>query len=134
MKRANERDTRYKDVMRNLVRRFITVTQKKTESQVITEDDVNEIKQDISAFRCEMLEILKNSGMNTATTPTNEPKRKPKLKKLVKGYSVASSFLDPQFEPGSYDKATTASLVDHMIYAPGLTPRKTNYPNYGRSK
>lgn len=122
--------------MRNLVRRFITVTQKKTESQVITEDDVNEIKQDISAFRCEMIEILKNSGMNTATTPTEEAvrKRKPKLKKLVKGYSVASSFLDPQFEPGGYDKISSGSLVDHMIYAPGLTPRKTLYPNYGRSK
>lgn len=137
MKRANERDTRYKDVMRNLVRRFITATQKKTESQVITEDDVNEIKQDISAFRCEIVEILKNSGMNTVTTPTDENtarKRKPKMKKLVKGYSVASSFLDPQFEPGSYDKITSASLVDHMIYAPGLTPRKTMFPNYGRSK
>lgn len=123
--------------MRNLVRRFITVTQKKTESQVITEDDVNEIKQDISAFRCEMIEILKNSGMNTSTTPTEEKlasKRKPKLKKLVKGFSVASSFLDPQFEPRSFEKITEASLVDHMIYAPGLTPRKTLFPNYGRSK
>ena len=30
-------------------------------------DDVNEIKQDISAFRCELLEVLKNSGMNTTS-------------------------------------------------------------------
>lgn len=28
---------------------------------------MNEIKQDISAFRCELVEILKNSGMNTET-------------------------------------------------------------------
>lgn len=51
--------------MRNLVRRYVTVQQRK-ESSGVTEDDVNEIKQDISAFRCEIVEILKGSGMNTS--------------------------------------------------------------------
>lgn len=41
--------------------------QRKAESEGVTEDDVNEIKQDISAFRYELIEILKNSGMNTST-------------------------------------------------------------------
>ena len=54
-------------IMRNLVRRYVTVEQRKAENQGVTEDDVNEIKQDISSFRCELLEILKNSGMNTST-------------------------------------------------------------------
>lgn len=53
--------------MRNLVRRYVTVEQRKAESEGVTEDDVNEIKQDISALRCELIEILKNSGMNTST-------------------------------------------------------------------
>lgn len=53
--------------MRNLVRRYVTVEQRKAEGEGVTEDDVNEIKQDISAFRCELIEILKNSGMNTST-------------------------------------------------------------------
>lgn len=53
--------------MRNLVRRYVTVEQRKGENEGVTEDDVNEIKQDISAFRCELVEILKNSGMNTST-------------------------------------------------------------------
>ena len=53
--------------MRNLVRRYVTVEQRKAENQGVTEDDVNEIKQDISAFRFELIEILKNSGMNTST-------------------------------------------------------------------
>lgn len=52
--------------MRNLVRRYVTVQQRKAESQGVTEDDVNEIKQDISAFRCEIVEIFKSSGMNTS--------------------------------------------------------------------
>lgn len=53
-------------IMRNLVRRYVTVQQRKAESQGVTEDDVNEIKQDISAFRCEIVEILKESGMKTS--------------------------------------------------------------------
>lgn len=53
--------------MRNLVRRYVTVEQRKSDNQGVTEDDVNEIKQDISAFRCELIEVLKNSGMNTST-------------------------------------------------------------------
>lgn len=51
-------------IMRNLVRRYVTVEQRKAESQGVTEDDVNEIKQDISAFRCEIVEILTGSDMN----------------------------------------------------------------------
>ena len=31
--------------MRNLVRRYVTVEQRKAENQGVTEDDVNEIKQ-----------------------------------------------------------------------------------------
>ena len=53
--------------MRNLVRRYVTREQRKADNQGVTEDDVNEIKQDISAFRCELVEILRNSGMNTSS-------------------------------------------------------------------
>ena len=53
--------------MRNLVRRYVTVEQRKSDNKGVTEDDVNEIKQDISAFRCELIEVLKNSGMNTSS-------------------------------------------------------------------
>jgi len=65
---ASDRDFKYQQIMRNLVRRYVTVEQRKAESQGVTEDDVNEIKQDISAFRCELVEILKNSGMDTNVT------------------------------------------------------------------
>lgn len=63
--------------MRNLVRRYVTVEQRKAESQGVTEDDVNEIKQDISAFRCELVEILKGSGMNTSTASGQGAGKKP---------------------------------------------------------
>ena len=51
--------------MRNLVRRYVTQEQRKAENEGVTEDDVNEIKNDISAFRFEMIEIMRASGMNT---------------------------------------------------------------------
>nr|QDR51031.1 Transient receptor potential-gamma protein [Manduca sexta] len=74
-KQANERDFRYQAIMRNLVRRYVTVQQRRAECGGVTEDDVNEIKQDVSAFRCELVEILRNSGMNTSTANAGAPGR-----------------------------------------------------------
>ncbi|GBM50488.1 Transient receptor potential-gamma protein [Araneus ventricosus] len=54
--------------MRNLVRRYVTEEQRKADNQGVTEDDVNEIKQDISSFRYELTEILQNSGFNTSAS------------------------------------------------------------------
>ena len=54
--------------MRNLVRRYVTYVQQKAENEGVTEDDVNEIKNDISAFRFELIEIMRCSGMNTASS------------------------------------------------------------------
>jgi transient receptor potential cation channel subfamily C len=51
--------------MRSLVRRYITSEQRIQERQRgVTEDDVNEVKQDISALRFELLEMLggRNKG------------------------------------------------------------------------
>nr|CAD7258014.1 unnamed protein product [Timema shepardi] len=81
-------------IMRNLVRRYVTVEQRKAEGEGVTEDDVNEIKQDISAFRCELIEILKNSGMNTSTasgmgTGSGGKKNRQKERRLMKGFNIA---------------------------------------------
>lgn len=42
----------------------MTAEQKKSEEMGVTEDDVNEIKQDISSFRFELIDILRTNGMN----------------------------------------------------------------------
>ncbi len=58
---------------RNLVKRYISQQQRlKQQSGGVTEDDVNEIKQDISAFRYELLGILRNAGMTTGHHDMNE--------------------------------------------------------------
>jgi hypothetical protein len=51
--------------MHLLVRRFITRETRKRDESGITEDDVMEIRQDISTLRYELIDILKNNGMNT---------------------------------------------------------------------
>ncbi|PAA62583.1 hypothetical protein BOX15_Mlig005824g1 [Macrostomum lignano] len=65
VKRVNEREARYQTVMRDLVKRYLMVRQRLDERQGVTEDDLNEIKGDISAFRFELLEILRTNGMKT---------------------------------------------------------------------
>ncbi|KAF7988358.1 hypothetical protein HCN44_000931 [Aphidius gifuensis] len=88
-----ERDFRYQSIMRNLVRRYVTVEQRKTEGEGVTEDDVNEIKQDISAFRCELIEILTASGMKTTTSTSTgsgagRKKNRQKERRLMKGFNI----------------------------------------------
>lgn len=51
--------------MRLLVRRYVTAEQRKTEEFGITEDDVMEIRQDISSMRFEMIDIFKRNGYKT---------------------------------------------------------------------
>uniref|UniRef100_A0A182TJL8 Transient receptor ion channel domain-containing protein n=1 Tax=Anopheles melas TaxID=34690 RepID=A0A182TJL8_9DIPT len=136
VKQASERDFRYQSIMRNLVRRYVTVEQRKAESQGVTEDDVNEIKQDISAFRCELVEILKNSGMNTAIATgqgsgVGGKKNRQKERRLMKGFNIAPP---PAPDAGQHLTPVSefiAQLPDHSphelfagVFGPGLTPKK----------
>lgn len=56
---------RHDIVMRLLVRRYVTAEQRKSEEFGITEDDVMEIRQDISSMRFEMVDIFKQNGYKT---------------------------------------------------------------------
>lgn len=56
---------RHDTVLRLLIRRYVTAEQKKRDEFGITEDDVREIRQDISTFRYELIDILKKNGMRT---------------------------------------------------------------------
>lgn len=58
-------------MMRLLVRRYVTAEQRKRDVVGITEDDVMEVRQDISTLRFELIDILRNNGMKT---PTIDPK------------------------------------------------------------
>lgn len=52
--------------MQLLVKRYVTIeTQRREDEYGITEDDVMEIRQDISSLRYELVDILRNNGMKT---------------------------------------------------------------------
>lgn len=51
--------------MKLLVKRYVTAEQRKRDDYGITEDDVMEIRQDISSMRYELIDILAQNGMKT---------------------------------------------------------------------
>lgn len=51
--------------MKLLVRRYVMSEQRKRDDFGITEDDVMEIRQDISTLRYELIDILRQNGMST---------------------------------------------------------------------
>lgn len=53
----------HQSVIHDLVKRYILKRQRMSNELGVNEDDINEIKQDISSFRYELLEILSNNGM-----------------------------------------------------------------------
>lgn len=56
---------RHDNVMHMLIRRYVTAEQRKRDDFGITEDDVMEIRQDISTLRYELIDILRSNGMKT---------------------------------------------------------------------
>lgn len=56
---------RHDAVMRLLIRRYVTAEQSKTNDFSITEDDVMEIRQDISSLKYDLIDILRQNGMTT---------------------------------------------------------------------
>lgn len=71
-RRKEDRENRYTNVMRSLVWRYVSSMHHKDEESTITEDDINEVKSDISAMRYEMLEIFERNGMDISTADKKE--------------------------------------------------------------
>ncbi|XP_037708978.1 transient receptor potential protein [Drosophila subpulchrella] len=63
MRKSLERaQTLHDKVMKLLVRRYITAEQRRRDDYGITEDDIIEVRQDISSLRFELLEIFTNNS------------------------------------------------------------------------
>ena len=99
VKRVNEREARYQQTMRDLVKRYIMTRQRENQSEGVTEDDLNEIKQDISSFRYELLAILRENGMKlgpgseeNAQKSKSKSKNKKNNKKLIFWWCVSHVF------------------------------------------
>lgn len=71
-KDEKDRDFRYTAVMRALVWRYVSAMHRKCDEEPVTEDDINEVKGDISAMRYEMLEVFEKNGMDVSFTDRKE--------------------------------------------------------------
>lgn len=58
--------------MRALVWRYVVNAHSAREMDPVTEDDVHELKSDLSSWRCELLGILKRNGMDIAGANTED--------------------------------------------------------------
>lgn len=77
-RQEKERDSRYTAVMRALVWRYVSAKHRESEESPVTEDDINEVKGEISAAKCELLEVLHSNGMDISKANAKE-KSKPQL-------------------------------------------------------
>lgn len=73
-RRKEERDraNRYTNVMRSLVWRYVSSMHRKVEESPVTEDDINEVKGEISTMRYELLEVLDKNGMDVSSADRKE--------------------------------------------------------------
>jgi hypothetical protein len=99
------------EVMRSLVRRYVTAEQKKSEELGVTEDDVNEIKQDISTFRFELIDILRQNGMDTSKAASKDHQgdyfRRSSRVQLFRICKRNISLFDSWWQKGSQSRTST---------------------------
>lgn len=72
----------------------MSVSHRKVDESAVTEDDINEVKGDISAMRYEMLEIFERNGMDVSSADRKEKAhlgKKMKIweRRLMKDFHVA---------------------------------------------
>ena len=58
--------------MRALVWRYVSAMHRKMDDEEVTEDDINELKGDVSALRYELLEVFEKNGMDVSFTDRKE--------------------------------------------------------------
>lgn len=53
--------------MRSLVWRYVSQMHRQADESPVTEDDINEVKGEITSMRYELLEVLKRNGMDVSS-------------------------------------------------------------------
>ena len=93
MKKISEREYKYQAVVKELVKRYIMRKQQRDMNAGVTEDDLNEIKQDISGLRFELLEILKKNDFKVDVLNQNRSGKR-KRGKLNLEKAMAKNIFD----------------------------------------
>lgn len=75
-------------VMRSLVWRYVSSMHRRFEESPVTEDDINEVKGEITAMRCELLEIFEKNGLDLSSIDRKEKS------KISSNFNKISKFLN----------------------------------------
>uniref|UniRef100_A0A182K248 Transient receptor ion channel domain-containing protein n=1 Tax=Anopheles christyi TaxID=43041 RepID=A0A182K248_9DIPT len=102
-KEDKERAERYTNVMRALVWRYVSAMHRRMEQDAVTEDDINEVKTEISAMRYELLDIFEKNGMDVSAVDRKEKAvlaKRMKIweRRLMKDFQVAPVEITEQEE------------------------------------
>ncbi|XP_063978910.1 transient-receptor-potential-like protein [Diachasmimorpha longicaudata] len=106
--RYRTKEHKYGSVMRALIWRYVVNAHTEHEMSPVTEDDVHEVKSDISSWRCELLDILRRNGMDIGSANVKDnavlgKKMKVWERRLMKDFQVTAPVgLD---ENGDMDEA-----------------------------
>lgn len=92
--RRRAREHKYGAVMRALIWRYVVNAHSEHEMEPVTEDDVHELKSDLSSWRCELLDILFRNGMDIGGVDKKEKtvlgkKMRVWERRLMKDFQVA---------------------------------------------
>lgn len=75
-------------VIRKLISRYIMNKQRPQKDEIVSQDDINELKQDISTFRFELMQVLSSNGFETPVI--HQAKSSSKKDRMWKNLSVAT--------------------------------------------
>ncbi|XP_057320234.1 transient-receptor-potential-like protein isoform X1 [Microplitis mediator] len=92
--RRKAREHKYCAVMQALIWRYVVNAHNEHEMSPVTEDDIHEVKSDISSWRCELLEVLRRNGMDITGANAKEQtvlgkKMRVWERRLMKDFSVS---------------------------------------------
>ncbi|XP_065212607.1 transient receptor potential protein-like [Planococcus citri] len=87
-------DLRYDIIMQLLIRRYVTVEQKKMEEFSVTEDDIAEVRHDISTLRFELMDVFSQNNFKVPKisrheiTPAQGKKERIMERRIIKDFQI----------------------------------------------
>ncbi|CAH0397075.1 unnamed protein product [Chilo suppressalis] len=120
--KEKEHDVRYLAVMRALVWRYVSAMHRKMDDEPVTEDDINELKGDVSALRYELLEVFEKNGMDVSFTDRTEKtvlgkRMKVWERRLMKDFQVAPVAGVDEEKPADEDGLSKFRRIAKMAVA-----------------
>ncbi|XP_054722171.1 transient-receptor-potential-like protein [Uloborus diversus] len=123
--KMKERDTIYQAVMCNLVWRYVTAQQRETESHPVTEDNINELRQDIYSFKHDLMRVLKGNGMSIKDVEKDKidvtgKRVQIRKRRLIKDFSIG--LMEVYTDEAAPEVASNKSMLARLV---GLTGAET---------